>query len=208
VNPLALAFDRTRGCRGTFTVGSNALVPTPVAPDAYKRRAKNPSWTHEQVFIMATGTRRRYTGDITAMTQPVIDTLKLADNLKESGFPDRQAEGLARALGRALTEHVATKADLDAAIRLVRSDITALDTKISALDDKSNALDTRVSALDNKVSALDDKVSALDTKVSALDDKVSALDTKVSALDDKVSALDTKISALLATNRTVRFCST
>ena len=90
------------------------------------------------------------------MTQPVIDTLKLADSLKESGFPDRQAEGL----GRALTEHVATKADLDAAIRLVRSDIAALDTKISALDDKGNARDTRIDALDTKIDALDRKFEA------------------------------------------------
>lgn len=94
------------------------------------------------------------------MTQPVIDTLKLADSLKESGFPDRQAEGLARALGSALTEHVATKADLDAAIRLVRSDIAALDTKISALDNKGNARDARIDALDTRIDALDKKFEA------------------------------------------------
>ena len=75
------------------------------------------------------------------MIQPVIDTLKLADSLKESGFPDRQAEGLARALGSALTEHVATKADLDAAIRLVRSDIAALDEKFEAM---FNSLRTQI----------------------------------------------------------------
>ena len=71
------------------------------------------------------------------MTQPVIDTLKLADSLKESGFPDRQAEGL----GRALTEHVATKADLDSAIRLVRSDIDALGKKFEA---EFNSLRTQI----------------------------------------------------------------
>ena len=101
------------------------------------------------------------------MTQPVIDTLRLADSLKESGFPDRQAEGLARALGSALTEHVATKADLDAAIRLVRSDIAALDTKISALDNKGNARDTRIDALDARIDALDTKIDALDKKFEA-----------------------------------------
>jgi hypothetical protein len=40
------------------------------------------------------------------MTHPVIDTLRLADRLKESGFEDRQAEGLARALGNEITEHL------------------------------------------------------------------------------------------------------
>ena len=64
------------------------------------------------------------------MTQPVIDTLKLADSLKESGFPDRQAEGLARALGNALTEHAVTKADLHAAIQLIRTEFNSLRTQI------------------------------------------------------------------------------
>ena len=137
---------------------------------------------------MATGPSHRYTGDTTAMTQPVIDTLKLADSLKESGFPDRQAEGLARALGRALTEHVATKADLDAAIRLVRSDIAALDAKVAAIDAKGNALDARVDTLDGRVTALEAKVTALDGKVTALDGKVTAIDTKIDAIDKKFEA--------------------
>ena len=63
------------------------------------------------------------------MTQAVIDTLRLADRLKESGFEDRQAEGLARALGGEFTDHVVTKADLDSAIQLVRADYRALEEK-------------------------------------------------------------------------------
>ena len=49
------------------------------------------------------------------MTQPVIDTLRLSDRLKESGFQSMQAEGLARALGDEFTDRVATKTDLDSA---------------------------------------------------------------------------------------------
>ena len=120
------------------------------------------------------------------MTRPVIDTLKLADSLKESGFPDRQAEGLARALGSALTEHVATKADLDAAIRLVRSDIAALDTKISALDNKGNALDTRIDALDTRIDALDTKIDALDKKFEA---KFNSLRTQIRFVFAMLAAL-------------------
>ncbi len=96
------------------------------------------------------------------MIQPVIDTLKLADNLKESGFPDRQAEGLARALDLALTEHVATKADLDAAIRLVRADIAALDAKGNALGARMDAFDAKIDALDRKFEA---KFSSLQTQI-------------------------------------------
>ena len=120
------------------------------------------------------------------MTQPVIDTLKLADSLKESGFPDRQAEGLARALGSALTEHVATKADLDAAIRLVRSDIAALDTKISALDNKGDARDTRMDGIDARIDAIDTKIDALDKKFEA---KFNSLRTQIRFVFAMLAAL-------------------
>ena len=72
----------------------------------------------------------------------MIDTLRFADRLKDSGFESCQAEGMARALGDALAgtvENLATKSDLD-----------ALDTKLS----------TRVGTLDHKVDALDTKLSA------------------------------------------------
>jgi len=171
-------------------------MPTRVAPDAYKRRAKNPSWTYEWVFIMATGTSHRYTGDIAAMNQPVIDTLKLADNLKESGFPDRQAEGLARALGYALTEHVATKADLDTAIRLVRADIAALDKKFSsALDSKFSTLDAKGNDRDTRIDALDARIDALDAKIDALDKKFEA---KFNSLQTQIRFAFAMLAALLA----------
>ena len=63
----------------------------------------------------------------------MIDTLHFADRLKDSGFENRQAEGMARALGDALAgtaENLATKSDLD-----------ALDTKLSA---KIEALGTQI----------------------------------------------------------------
>ena len=46
----------------------------------------------------------------------MIDTLRLSDRLKDSGFDHRQAEGMARALGDELVEHVVTKPDLELAI--------------------------------------------------------------------------------------------
>ena len=125
------------------------------------------------------------------MTQPVIDTLRLADRLKESGFQDTQAEGLARALGGEFVDHIVTKADLDSGIKLVRADYRVLDEKIDALDDK---LETRLGALDEKFEA---RFGALDGKIDALDDK---LETRLGALDEKFEArfgaLDEKIGAL------------
>ena len=117
------------------------------------------------------------------MTQPVIDTLRLADRLKESGFQDMQAEGLARALGGEFADRIVTKADLDSGLKPVRADYRALDekldTRIGALEQK---FDARIGALDQKFDALDQK---LDARISALDEK---LDTRIGALDQKFDA--------------------
>ena len=118
-----------------------------------------------------------FPGDTTAMPQPVIDTLRLADRLKESGFEDRQAEGLARALGSEITEHVVTKADLDAAIELVRGDYRALDEKIcnkfESVDAKLESVDARFEAVDARFEAVDSRIDGLDAKFEARFDALS-----------------------------------
>ena len=70
------------------------------------------------------------------MLRTMIDTLRFADRLKDSGFESCQAEGMARALGDALTgtvENLATKSDLDALDAKMSARIEALDTKVGAL---------------------------------------------------------------------------
>ena len=103
------------------------------------------------------------------MTQPVIDTLRLADRLKESGFQDPQAEGLARALGTEFNDHVITKPDLEGATQVVRADYRALDTKIDAVDGKSEA---RIGALDEKFEA---RINALGTQLKFIFAVLAAL---------------------------------
>ena len=76
----------------------------------------------------------------------MIDTLRLSDRLKDSGFDHRQAEGMARALGDELVEHVVTKSDLELAIGQVRADIVKLDNRYVALDARVEALDAKVEA--------------------------------------------------------------
>ena len=81
----------------------------------------------------------------------VLDTLRFADRLKHSGFEDDQAEGMARALGDEMTtqlEHVVTKPDLDTAIGAVRSDLTAVDARLSA---KFDGLSAKFDALHAQV---------------------------------------------------------
>ena len=81
----------------------------------------------------------------------MFDTLQFADRLKSSGFESRQAEGMARALGHEmgrLLERLVTKADLDAEVGAIRSDITAVDGKVDAL---SRCLSAKVDALNAQI---------------------------------------------------------
>ena len=70
------------------------------------------------------------------MSRIMIDTLRFADRLKDSGCESRQAEGMARALDDELiwtVEHLATKSDLEREIGKVSAKVEALDAKIEAL---------------------------------------------------------------------------
>ena len=88
------------------------------------------------------------------MSRTMIDTLQFADRLKDSGFENRQAEGMARVLGDVLASalgHLATKSDLETEITKVSARIDALDAKVDALDTKVGALDTKVEALGTQI---------------------------------------------------------
>ena len=81
------------------------------------------------------------------MPRTMVDTLQFADRLKDSGFENRQAEGMARALGDALAaavEHLATKSDLETEITKVSARIEAVEAKVEALDAKIEALGTQI----------------------------------------------------------------
>ena len=55
-------------------------------------------------------------------TPVIFDTLKAAQELRQTGFEDRQAEAVVETISKAVSETVATKADL----QLVRSDFKLL----------------------------------------------------------------------------------
>ena len=70
------------------------------------------------------------------MSRIMIDTLRFADRLKDSGFESRQAEGMARTLDDELigtVEHLATKSDLERESGKVSAKVEALDAKVEAL---------------------------------------------------------------------------
>ena len=64
------------------------------------------------------------------MSQTLINTLRFADRLKESGFAGAQAEALARVLGDELTEQLPSKADFPT----LQADFKTLEAKFDALE--------------------------------------------------------------------------
>ena len=65
-------------------------------------------------------------------TPVIFDTLKAAQELRKTGFEDRQAEAVVETISKAVSETVATKADL----QLVRSDIDLLRSEMAALENR------------------------------------------------------------------------
>lgn len=59
-----------------------------------------------------------------------IDTLSIARDLKAAALPPEQAEAIAAAIGRSVTEGVATKSDLDLLDQRLTARIEALRTEI------------------------------------------------------------------------------
>ena len=76
------------------------------------------------------------------MRQPAVDTLRLSDTLRKLGMEREQAEGVARAFGKELGEHVAVQSDLDARFGGIRSEMrlmrSGLEGAIKALNSKFN----------------------------------------------------------------------
>ena len=66
------------------------------------------------------------------MRQPVVDTLRLSDTLRKVGMEREQAEGVARALGKELGEHVAVQGDLDTGFQGVRSEMVLMRSGLDA----------------------------------------------------------------------------
>ena len=94
------------------------------------------------------------------MTAAAFDTHAAVKALQAAGFDERQAEAVTATIGDAVTEGVASKAD-----------IVRIEARIDVLDGKVEALDGKVDALNDKIEALDGKI---DSKIEALDSKIEA----------------------------------
>ena len=138
------------------------------------------------------------------MTHPVIDTLRLADRLKESGFEDRQAEGLARALGNEITEHLVTKADLDAAVEIVRGDYRALDEKFcgkfdsvdARFDSVDSRFDARFDSVDSRFESVDSRFESVETRFESVETRFDSVDARFDSVDARFDSVDSRFESV------------
>ncbi len=80
-----------------------------------------------------------------------FDTLKAAQELRKTGFEEQQAEAVVTTISKAMSETVATKADL----QLVRSDIDLLRSEFESLrqyvDSRFEKVDLRFDTLEKSL---------------------------------------------------------
>ena len=110
-----------------------------------------------------------------------FDTLKAAQELRKTGFEDRQAEAVVTTINNAVSETVATKADL----QLVRSDIDLLRSEVATKAD--------LQLLRSEVGTLRSEVSTLSSEFEMLRQSV---DSRIDALENKIVI---KLGALMVT---------
>ena len=110
-------------------------------------------------------------------TPVIFDTLKAAQELRKTGFEDRQAEAVVETISKAVSETVATKADLqlvrsemamNADLQLLRSDVELLRSEMatkaglqllrSDVELLRQSVDSRFEKMEIKVDALENRI--------------------------------------------------
>ena len=104
-------------------------------------------------------------------TPVTFDTLKAAQELKKTGFEDRQAEAVVETISKAVSETVATKADL----QLVRSDFKVLRSEFDLLrSEMATKADLQLvrSDIDLLGQSVDSRFEKTELKFDALENKI------------------------------------
>ena len=130
-------------------------------------------------------------------TPVIFDTLKAAQELRKTGFEDRQAEAVVETISKAVSETVATKADLqlvrsemamNADLHLLRSDVELLRSEMATNADLQ-LLRSDVELLRSEMATKAD-LQLLRSDVELLQQSV---DSRFEKMEIKVDALENKI---------------
>ena len=128
-------------------------------------------------------------------TPVIFDTLKAAQELRQTGFEDRQAEAVVETISKAVSETVATKADL----QLVRSEM-AMNADLQLLRSDVGTLRSDVGTLRSDVGLLRSEMATkadlqlLAQSVDSRFDKVdSRFDAQEKSLRQDMAAMENRI---------------
>ena len=128
-------------------------------------------------------------------TPVIFDTLKAAQELRKTGFEDRQAEAVVETISKAVSETVATKADLqlvrsematNADLQLLRSDVGTLRSDVGTLRSDVELLRSEMATkadlqlLAQSVDSRFDKVdSRFDAQEKSLRQDMAAMENRI-----------------------------
>ncbi|MDE0511548.1 MAG: hypothetical protein OXI88_07185 [Gammaproteobacteria bacterium] len=122
-------------------------------------------------------------------TPVIFDTLKAAQELRKTGFEDRQAEAVVETISKAVSETVATKADL----QLVRSDFKLLGSEFDLLKSEFDLLRSEM-ATKADLQLLRSEFELLQQSVDSRFDKVdSRFDAQEKSLRQEMAAQENRI---------------
>ena len=130
------------------------------------------------------------------MRQPVVDTLRLSDTLREAGIEREKAEGVARALGKELGEHVAVQGDLDAGFQGVRSEMGLMHSELDArIQGVRSEMALMRSELDARIEGVRSEMALMGSELEARIEEVrSSLDAKIEGVRSDLRALNAKFN--------------
>ena len=75
----------------------------------------------------------------------------------------------------------------------IRCRVTAIESKIDAMDIRLTAVESKVDAIDARLTAVESKVDAIETRVTVIEGKVDAIEVRVTAVEGKMDAIDNRV---------------
>ena len=121
-----------------------------------------------------------------------FDTLKAAQELRKTGFEDRQAEAIVSTISKAMSESIATKADLELQSAVTKADIEAMGAELKA---GTEALRSELKAeLKAETGALRTEFKLLQQSVDSRFEKVDLrFDTLEKSLRQEMAAQENRL---------------
>lgn len=108
-----------------------------------------------------------------------IDTLSIAKDLRAAALPQDQAEAIAAAIGRAMSEGAATKADLDRLGERIDARFEQEAARIDArFDQEAARIDAR---FDREAARVDARFAQVDARFDQIEARLEEADVKVDA---------------------------